>query len=86
MKRMICRNVVKDFDAWKAIFDENLEAAQAAGLNLENLWRSIDDPNEVFFIFTVEDVDAAKAFTSDPAAAEAGERSGVIDGNCWMVE
>ena len=86
MKRMLCRNKVKDFEIWKPIFDENLEGAREAGLNLENLWRSVDDPEEVFFIFTIDDLDAANGFTSSPEAAETGERSGVIGGDCWIVE
>lgn len=86
MKRMIVRNRVKDFATWKSVFDENLGAARKAGLALENLWRAIDDPNDVFFIFTVDDLAAAKAFLSAPAAAESGKRSGVIDGDCWIVE
>ncbi len=86
MKRMIVRNRVKDFDAWKSVFDENLGAAQEAGLGLENLWRSLDDPNDVFFIFTVSDLEAAKGFLAAPSSAEAGERAGVIDGEVWIVE
>ena len=86
MKRMICRNKVRDYDVWRPVFDENLPAAREAGLILENLWRSIDDPDEVFFIFTVADLARAQGFVSDPASAEAGERSGVIDGACWIVE
>ena len=83
---MLCRNEVKDFDVWKPIFDQELDAAGDAGFVLEKLWRSIDDPNEVFFVFSIADVALAKKFISDPSAAEAGERSGVIDGDCWFVE
>jgi len=86
MKRMLCTNKVKDYDLWKPIFDENSAAAQQAGLELENLWRDMEDSNQVFFILKVHDVDAARKFISDPAAAEAGQRSGVIDGECWFVE
>ena len=86
MKRMIVRNRVRDFDVWKSVFDENLGAALEAGLTLENLWRSIDVPNDVFFIFTVNDLAKAHAFLSAPSSAEAGERSGVINGEFWIVE
>ena len=86
MKRMIVRNRVKDFDAWKEVFDEQAEAGCEAGLELENLWQSVEDPNEVFFILTVDDVERAMAYVSDPKSAEVGERSGVIDGELWIVE
>ena len=83
---MLVRNKVQDFDTWKPIFDEQLAAAGDHGAKLENLWQNIDDPNEVFFIFTLEDIDRAYAFLNDPASAEAGQRSGVIDGAFWIVE
>ena len=86
MKRMIVRNRVKDFDHWKRVFDEQAEAGCAAGLELENLWQNAEDANEVFFIFTVADVDRAMAYVSDPASAEVGERAGVVDGELWIVE
>ncbi len=86
MKRMLVRNKVKDFDVWKTIFDEQLAAAGEHGLKLENLWRVVDDPNNVFFIFTIDDLDRAHAFLNAPSSAEAGERSGVIDGEFWIVE
>ena len=86
MTRMIVRNKVKDFAVWKPVFDEQLSAAGESGLTLENLWQNIDDPNEVFFIFVVESVERVYEFFNDPASAEAGERSGVIDGEFWLVE
>ena len=55
MTRMICWNEVKDFAAWKSVFDSHADAHTEAGLTLEGLWRDIDDPNEVIFIFQVSD-------------------------------
>ena len=86
MKRLIVRNKVKDFAVWKPIFDEQIEAGRTAGMEVENLWRCSDDPNEVFFIMTVADREAADAYMADPKSAEVGERSGVIEGECWYVE
>ena len=83
---MIVRNRVKDFEKWKAVFDEESDSSEAYGLKLENLWRSIDDPNEVFFILSVESVEKAHEFVSLPESAETGVRSGVIDGEFWIVE
>ena len=50
MTYMIVRNRVADFEKWKLIFDDQEEAAQAAGLRLVNLWRGVEDSNNVFFI------------------------------------
>ena len=86
MTYMYCRNRVADYQRWKAVFDTHLEAHHEAGLRLIHLGRELEDPQNVFFVFEVLDLEKAKAFVSDPAAAEAGEASGVIDGEIHLVE
>ncbi len=67
MTYMLVRNKVGDFDVWKKVFDEGHDAAREAGLDLVHLWRSTENPNEVFFLLSVSDIDRARAFTADPA-------------------
>jgi hypothetical protein len=86
MIRMLCRNKVADFAQWKSAFDSHAEAQAAAGLKLESLWRSIEYPNEVFFLFSVADLEQARAFTSAVAPAEAAKKYGVLEGDIWYVE
>lgn len=86
MTYMLCRNRVVDYERWKTIFDTHPESQEAAGLRLERMWRSAEDPNNVFFIFEVTDVEAARAFISTPEAAKVGEESGVLDGECHFVK
>jgi len=86
MTYMLCRNRVANFFKWKAVFDAHLEAQADSGLRLLDLWRSVDDPNNVFFRFEVTDIEKARQFINDPAAAKAGEESGVIDGEIHFVE
>ncbi len=83
---MLCRNRVDDFARWKKVFDSHAEAHRAAGLRLLNLWRAVEDPNNVFFLFEVSAIERARAFISDPAAAEAGRTSGVLDGEYHFLE
>ncbi len=86
MTYMLCRNRVSDYSKWKAVFDSHAEAARDAGLQLVNLWRSVDDPNDVFFMFEIASMDDARAFISNPDAAKAGEASGVVDGEFHFLE
>ena len=86
MTYMLCRNRVADFSQWKAVFAANAGVAQAAGLRLVNMWRSVEEPNNVFFMFEVASMDKAREFISNPEAAKAGEASGVVDGECHFVE
>jgi hypothetical protein len=51
-----------------------------------NLWRGVAEPNNVFFLFEVTDLDKAQAFISNPASAEAGKASGVLDGEYHFLE
>ena len=86
MLYMLCRNRVRDFAVWKNMFDSHAEAHRSAGLRLQHLWRSLDEPNDVFFLFEVEDRERALAFVSAPSGAEAGKASGVIDGEIRLLE
>jgi len=86
MTYMLCRNRVADFARWRAVFASHEQAHRNAGLRLATLWRGVEDPNHVFFIFEVASVDKAKKFISDPEAPKAAEASGVIDGEYHFVE
>jgi hypothetical protein len=86
MVKMLVRNRVKDYHHWRQIFDEEEAPGSAIGLSLVDLWRDIDDPNNVFFMFEVADVERARAFLADPRSAEVGETAGVIDGEFNFIE
>lgn len=86
MTQLIGRNKVRDFETWKAIFDSHVEAQRESGLVLRRLWRRIEDPNDVFFIFDVRDIEEATAFMNAPEAEEAGRDSGVVEADYYFVE
>jgi hypothetical protein len=86
MTYMLCRNRVADFLRWKAVFASHEAAHLEAGLRLVRLWRTVGDPNNVFFVFEVGSLDKAREFISNPEAAKAGTASGVIDGEYQFVE
>ncbi len=78
--QLLVRNKVKDFSTWYRYFEEDSAAAAEYGVTLSSLWRSADDPNNVFFLLNVEDVDRTNAFMARPESEEIGVKSGVIDG------
>lgn len=78
---LFVRNKVNDFDHWRRVFDANLHPTQAAGFKLTHLWRSVDDPNTVFFLFEVEDRGRVEAYMSTPEAASVGLEAGVVEGD-----
>jgi hypothetical protein len=86
MHAMLCRNRVENFSTWKKMFDSHARAHRDAGLHLMNLWRGIEEPNNIFFLFEVRDIDKARKFIDNPEAAEAGKVSGVLDGEYHFLE
>lgn len=86
MQYMLCRNRVKDFEAWQSVFSRHTEAHAKAGLTLVRIWRALEDPNNVFFLFEMASRKKAEGFIRDPEAAKAGQASGVLDGEYHFVE
>ena len=86
MSYLLCRNRVADFARWKAVFASHQEAHRNAGLRLLKLWRSPDEPGNVFFLFEVDSVEKAREFIGTPEAANAGEVAGVLDGEYHFLE
>ena len=86
MINLFCRNRVVDYKKWKQVFDSHGKARLAAGLHLLSLGRSQEEPNNVFFVFRVDDLERARTFISAPDASDAGRESGVIDGEFHFVE
>ncbi len=86
MTHMLCRNRVADFLRWKAVFASHETAHLEAGLRLVSIWRTVEEPNNVFFMFEVAAVEKAREFIVNPEAAKAGETSGVIDGEYHFVQ
>jgi hypothetical protein len=80
MSYLLCRNRVTDFARWKAVFASHQQAHRNAGLHLLKLWRSTEEPGNVFFLFEVTSEAQARQFISAPEAESAAEASGVIDG------
>jgi hypothetical protein len=68
---------VPDFAAWKSVFDENMPLRKKHGATRHWVHRSTDDPNEVMIGVSYPSVEAARAFTQDPALREAMTKAGV---------
>ena len=84
--QLLVRNKVKDFSKWYAYFQEESVAAAEHGVTLAAIWQTADDPNDVFFLLDVEDVDRANTFMARPESQEIGIKSGVIDGEFHYLE
>jgi len=74
---LIIRHTVADYDVWKPFFDADSTNRNAAGLHLLGLSRGIENQNEVEMPFMINNVQKAKAFTTNPDLKEIMQKAGV---------
>ncbi len=87
MHWMLVRHKVRDVAQFKRVFEANKDAAFRAAFGPERMFRSLDDPNEVFVEIEVKDLAKAKAFTQAPPVPQAKEDGGVIgEPQAWGLE
>ena len=86
MNYLLCRNRVADYEEWRAVFDSHAEAHREAGLQMLHRWRAFGDPDNVFFLFAVTDLDSAQEFMGTSEAAAAAETSGQQEAEYHFLE
>ena len=78
---VMVRHKVRDYDAWKQVFDSGEASRQAAGSKGSHLFRGADDPNEVVITHTWDDarIDEAKAMLASDDLRKVMLEAGVFD-------
>jgi hypothetical protein len=79
MPMIIVRHKVKDYAAWKKVFDADKPNQTAAGLSNARLFRSDGDASEVVILMDAASVDKAKMFAASPDLKAAMQSAGVVD-------
>jgi heme-degrading monooxygenase HmoA len=69
---------VSDFDAWKLVFDEHGDVRRRYGATGHEIYRGIEDPNEITIVNHFPSKEDAQAFAADPSLKDAMARGGVI--------
>lgn len=78
MVKLLVRHKVKDYAAWKPVFDEHGDFRKANGSKGGRLLRSVDDPNHIAILFEWESLDRALQFAQSQELREAMESAGAI--------
>ncbi len=78
MSLAIIHHKVRDFPAWKSVFDDHKSVQVAAGMTNGRVFQGAEDPNEVTILFDVADIARAKEFSSSADLKTAMEKAGVV--------
>ena len=68
---------VADFDAWKKMYDDFAPVQAEHGVRVQQVLRSIENPNDVIVTHTFDSPETARAFFAMPELKEAMREGGV---------
>ena len=74
---VIVQHKVRDYDAWKTVFDEHGDVRRHHGATGHELFQGLDDPNEITVVNHFASRQQAEAFAADPSLKQAMEQGGV---------
>ena len=82
------QHTVRDYDAWKSVFDEHQSVRAKDGCLGHTIYRDADKPNDLTISLNHESRERADEFMRDPSLAEAMQRGGVISDPraTWLEE
>lgn len=78
---VLVQHRVRDYNAWKALFDFNELRWETAGLRTLHLFRSADDGNEVTIIFEVDDLLIMQVHLESAGVFQRMKKAGYIVGD-----
>ena len=77
MPYLLIHHKVEDYATWKPAFDEHGTARRDAGSEGGYLFRSADDPNDLFIVLEMDDLDKAREFVQSDDLRQAMQNAGV---------
>jgi len=77
MAHAILSHTVKDYDAWRPIYDSDEPRRTEAGIRTIEVFRDSENPNNVFLYWEVDDPEKVKHMMHDPEIKELMEKAGV---------
>jgi quinol monooxygenase YgiN len=78
MASMLIQHTVKDFAAWKKVFDSNKDLRTSSGELSAQVYRDASDPNKVTTINKFNSLANAQKFAHSPELKAAMEKAGVV--------
>jgi len=79
MAHLLIRHKVKDYPAWKKVFDGVIDTRRAGGEKSYQILHTINDNNNLVAIFEWDSLENAKKYTSSHELKEAMGKAGVVE-------
>ena len=64
MALMVIHHRVKDYDAWRPLYDAHENSRASAGITNGRVFRKAEDPNDLVILFDAADVAKARSWTT----------------------
>jgi heme-degrading monooxygenase HmoA len=77
MSNMLVHHNVEDYNKWKNIFDEHSPFRAQMGSKGGRVFRSANDPNDLFILFEWDNLENAKKFTQSDNLKQTMQKAGV---------
>jgi len=77
MAMLVVHHRVRDYRAWRKVYDEVGPLQKGAGVTAESVYQAKDDPNTVLVMHSFATMAAAEAFAANPALQDAMQKGGV---------
>ncbi len=78
MATIILNHKVTDYNQWKPYYDADIKRRESAGLKEIKVGRKAGDPNTVYMIWEVKDIEGVNSMVGDPELQEVMKKAGVI--------
>jgi hypothetical protein len=78
MIHALVRHKVKDYDEWKKGFDADANNRKSAESKGGHVFRSMDDPNEIFILFEIDTLQKAQGFFYSDKLKQTMKETGVV--------
>jgi len=79
MAHLFIKHKVKDYTAWKKVFDGFIETRKAGGEKSYQILHPDNDPNNLLAIFEWDSLENARRFTGSSELKNAMSNAGVIE-------
>jgi quinol monooxygenase YgiN len=77
MATMLVQQKVKDFEAWKEVYDSANDMRASNGEISDQIYRDASDPNSLTVIFKWDSLEKAQKYAGSPELKAAMEKAGV---------